>query len=392
VSLLLGAALLAAYPAELLAVATAIAAATFALLAVVAITHSVSADDERVYDVGDSIRMVNDWLAERPKSLEDREALYSRLLYEGPRARAKIGRFLTLMVLASVISATGVLADSTAVVIGAMLIAPLMGPLMAAAMSLIMGWPRRLNTAVLVAVGGVALAIGISFLLGLGAPALVDVELNHQIASRSTPSVLDLITAVAAGAAGAYGLSRPDVSDSLPGVAIAIALVPPLSVVGISYSAGEWAVGNGALLLFALNTVSILIVGGLTFVLTGVTPISRVADNQRRVRTAAAGVATLALIVVGALLLDAERATTTAFEQRAAEQAVDEWIEEAPDHELEDIGREGDRVTAVVIGPGTEAPSATELAAGLSDALGREMTAEVRLLVQETETATGRSG
>lgn len=392
VLLLVIAGILAVYPVELLALATTLAAGAFALLAVVAIASSVSADDDRVYDVDDSSRMVIDWLLDRPKTLEDRELLYAKLLYEGPRARAKIGRFFTLMALASVISATGVLSDSTAVVIGAMLVAPLMNPLMSAAMCLIMGWPRRLGTSALIAGGGILVAIGIGFILGLAAPTLIDVESNGQIVSRTTPSVLDLMTAVAAGAAGAYGLSRPDVSDSLPGVAIAISLVPPLSVVGISYAAGEWEAGNGALLLFSVNVVSILIVGGITFILTGVTPISRVAENQRRVRTAGAGVAVLAVLVAGALLLNAEEATTTAVEQRAAENALDEWAADAPDHDIQEFRRDGDTVTAVVIGPSSGGPSATDLADRLSQALGRDITAEVQLVVQESETATGRSG
>lgn len=203
--ILTGAGLLAVYPAGLLAIATTAAAAGFAFLAVVAIAKSVSADDARVYDVGDSLRMVSEWLLERPKSLDDREALYAKLLYEGPTERAKIARFVTLMVLASVISATGVLADSTAVVIGAMLVAPLMTPLMAAAMCLIMGWPERLWTSTLIAIGGIALAIAIGLILGLATPTLIDFDANGQIASRTLPTTLNLITAVAAGAAGPTG-------------------------------------------------------------------------------------------------------------------------------------------------------------------------------------------
>ena len=135
-------------------------------------------------------------------------------------------------------------------------------------------------------------------------PASVDIATNSQIVSRSLPTVLDLVIAVAAGAAGAYALSRPDVSDALPGVAVAISLVPPLSVVGITWSQGAWDESFGALLLFATNMCAILVVGGVTFILTGVTPVRRVAENQRRIRASLAGLAALATIVVGALLLN----------------------------------------------------------------------------------------
>jgi uncharacterized hydrophobic protein (TIGR00271 family) len=204
-----------------------------------------------------------------------------------------VARFVTLMTFAAVIATMGVLNDSTAVVIGAMLIAPLMTPLMGIAISVVMGWPSRLTRSALIALAGVVLTIAISYLLTRMAPATFDPTTNGQIVSRSTPTVVDLITATAAGAAGAYGLSRPDVSDALPGVAIAISLVPPLSVIGIAYAEEEWAAGNGALLLFTTNALAIVIMGGVTFVLTGVTPLRQVAENQQRVRTATASVVAL---------------------------------------------------------------------------------------------------
>ncbi len=229
------------------------------------------------------------WLLERPKTLEDRQALYRKIIFDGSQTGKRIVRFFTLMTFASVIASMGVITDSTAVVIGAMLIAPLMTPLMGMALSLVMGWPRRLARSALVAFGGIAVAIGIGLVLGLTVPTVIDVSTNSQILSRATPTVLDLITAVAAGAAGAYGLSRPDVSDSLPGVAIAISLVPPLTAVGISFSQGEWDAGNGALLLFGTNMLAILTVGALTFVFTGVAPVERLAENQQRVCSAGPG-------------------------------------------------------------------------------------------------------
>jgi len=171
-----------------------------------------------------------------------------------------------------------------------------MTPLMGMAISLVMGWPNRLTRSAVVAAAGILLAISIGLLLGWIAPTVIDTTTNGQILARSTPTILDMITAVAAGAAGAYGLSRPDVSDSLPGVAIAISLVPPLSVVGIAYSQSDWEAGSGALLLFATNMVAILIVGGITFVFTGVTPLARITENQHRVRTAVVMTCTVAVL------------------------------------------------------------------------------------------------
>jgi uncharacterized hydrophobic protein (TIGR00271 family) len=289
---------------------------------------------------------------------------------------------------ASVIASMGVVTDSTAVVIGAMLIAPLMTPLMGMAISLVMGWPKRLKRSALVASAGIVFAIGIGALIGLIVPAVIDTTTNSQIISRSSPTILDLIIALAAGAAGAYGLSRPDVSDSLPGVAIAIALVPPLSVVGIAYSQGDWMAGNGALLLFLTNMLAILIMGGLTFVLTGVAPLRRAAQNQHRVRTSIGAVAALAAVVLGALLLNGAQIAEDIFEQSSTEDAINQWLDDYPRHSLFRVDLDGDTVTATIVGPTTGAPTAQSLATQLQQDLGGAVTADLRLIVEERDTAT----
>ncbi|MCP4225556.1 MAG: DUF389 domain-containing protein, partial [Actinomycetia bacterium] len=273
VSMLGAGGLLLAFPAELFAASTILFALAWMASAVLVLVISITSHSEEPSGFVDSAHLVGAWLIDRPKSVEDRQALYDRILYEGPMTTQRLVRFFTLMSFASIIASMGVIADSTAVVIGAMLIAPLMTPLMGMAISLVMGWPRRLTRSTLVAGAGIILSIGLGVVWGLATPTVIDTTTNSQIVARSSPTVLDLIIALAAGAAGAYALSRPDVSDSLPGVAISIALVPPLSVVGISYAQGDWSSGHGALLLFATNMLAILVMGGLTFVATGVTPV-----------------------------------------------------------------------------------------------------------------------
>lgn len=289
------------------------------------------------------------------------------------------------MTFAAVIATMGVLNDSTAVVIGAMLIAPLMTPLMGIAISVVMGWPNRLTRSALIALAGVVLTIAISYLLTRIAPATFDPTTNGQIVSRSTPTVVDLITATAAGAAGAYGLSRPDVSDALPGVAIAISLVPPLSVIGIAYAEEEWAAGNGALLLFTTNALAIVIMGGVTFVLTGVTPLRQVAENQQRVRTATASVVALAGIVITGLVLNGAEITANAFETGTVRRVAQGWADEAAAFDLVETRVDGQRVTVVLVGPPRGAPSAVELHESLEDELGRDVVTDVRIVLQERQ-------
>ncbi len=375
---------------SLLAIATSTLAIGAAVIATVAIARSLDTRTDGVASVDQSQRLLTGWLRERPKDADDRRALYAKLLFEGPTLRRRLARFAILMAFASVIASMGVITDSTAVVIGAMLIAPLMTPLMATSMSLIMGWPRRLRTSALIALLGIGLAILIGLFLGAIVPAVIDTETNSQILARSSPTTLDLITALAAGAAGAYGLSRPDVSDSLPGVAIAISLVPPLTVVGIAYSQGDVTAGNGALLLFATNALAILVMGGVTFVMTGVTPIDRVAENQRRLRTWFASLATLGAAVVGALFINGATIARNTFEFGDVERVSEDWVEQYADVDLVEVRFDGDVVTAIVVGPPRQDLAAQDLADALADELGRTITADVRHLIQDRTTA--RSG
>jgi uncharacterized hydrophobic protein (TIGR00271 family) len=379
-----------AFPAQTLAAATLAAAVGWiivATIAIFAIIEGTDGNDDGADRAIIDIALV--WLADRHKSALTRQELYDKILFDGPDQRRRITRFFTLMTFASIISAMGVVTDSTAVLIGAMLIAPLMTPLMAIAISLVMGWPNRLGMAVLIATAGILLAIGIGIVLGLVVPVAISPGTNSQIIARSTPTPVDLITALTAGAAGAYGLSRPDVSDSLPGVAIAISLVPPLSVVGIAYSQADWASGNGALLLFLTNMVAILTMGGITFVLTGVTPLSVVYEGQRRVRTALTSVGLLALIVVGGLLLNGAQVASDSLDQTRTLKAVTSWLEEAPLHQLVETSVDGDVVNIVVIGPVAGLADVDVLAAELSESFGRDIVADVRIVVEERMTSGG---
>ncbi|MEZ5342072.1 MAG: DUF389 domain-containing protein [Acidimicrobiales bacterium] len=214
---------------------------------------------------------VTGWLARSQQiSDEHRLDIFREVYLDGRNARQRVFRFALLMIFASVLATAGVLADSTAVVIGAMLIAPLITPMMGMALGLALGWPSRLRRATALVAGGIAIAISTGWLIPAVLPVAVATQTNSEILSRTSPNLLDLLVAVAAGAAGAYALARPDVASSLPGVAVAIALVPPLAVVGITLGQHEWRQATGAGLLFSTNLVAILVTGGLVFVLTGV--------------------------------------------------------------------------------------------------------------------------
>lgn len=191
------------------------------------------------------------------------------LFFEPPEQRLRISRFVMLLFFASVIAAGGLLGDSIATVIGAMIVAPLMTPIMGMVVSIILGNRRRLWRSFLFVFFGALLAIAIGFLVAQAMPQSWDPRDSAQIMARTAPRLLDIMVALASGGAGAYALSRSDIADALPGVAISISLVPPLVTVGILLSAQEPGLAVGAFQLFLTNFAAILLAGTVTFIATG---------------------------------------------------------------------------------------------------------------------------
>jgi uncharacterized hydrophobic protein (TIGR00271 family) len=206
--------------------------------------------------------------------------------------------YFTMMALSTIIASLGLLLSSPAVVIGAMLVAPLMSPIVATGMAIVLGDPRFLRLAVGAVARGAMLAVIVSFLVGL---MRMNTSLTAEIMARTQPNLLDLGVALFSGVAGAYALCRRDVSASLPGVAIAAALVPPLSSVGISLAAGFPQEALGALLLFMTNFVAMSSASVLTFLLLGFRPTA--AKKSRQAVQAQSMRLTVILLVTVALLL-----------------------------------------------------------------------------------------
>jgi uncharacterized hydrophobic protein (TIGR00271 family) len=179
-------------------------------------------------------------------SIEDRSEVYKQVRRA---ARPKID-FFVMIALATGIAALGLLLDSPAVIIGAMLVAPLMAAIIGIGLGMIQADAKLLRLAASATLRGMLLAIGMGLLAGLILPGE---GLTREILSRTSPTLFDLGVALVSGLAGAYALCRKDVSSALPGVAIAAALVPPLATVGIGLSRFHLEIAEGALVLFLTN-------------------------------------------------------------------------------------------------------------------------------------------
>jgi uncharacterized hydrophobic protein (TIGR00271 family) len=226
------------------------------------------------------------------------QAFEAKLFVEGAQTNRRLLNFFALLFMASVIATYGVLSDSTATVIGAMIVAPLMEPIMALTAAVVMGSPRRVWRSLALAIAGILSVILFSILLTWIVPDFtISFTKNGELASRISPGLYALLTALGAGAAGAFIISRAEIADSMGGVAIAISLVPPLCVVGIAISQGNWGAAGGALLLFLTNFLAILLAGGLIFLLVGLGKLgSEEAHSQLRRRS-------FTLIIIGTLIV-----------------------------------------------------------------------------------------
>ncbi len=185
--------------------------------------------------------------------------------------------FFLLVILSCVIATLGLLTDSAAVIIGAMLVAPLMSPIIGLGLASITGDGQLLRDAATALLRGAALAVLIAFLLTLGNTYLPFIplrigELPAEVIARTKPSPIDLGVALAGGLAAAFALAMPNISAALPGVAIATALMPPLCTIGIGLAIQRWDVAGGATLLFITNGITIAFAATLVFFALGFAP------------------------------------------------------------------------------------------------------------------------
>ena len=179
------------------------------------------------------------------------------------------------------IATLGLISNSTAVVIGAMIVAPLMDPILSLAFGLTIADNRLVKRSAITVLIGIATVVGTAWILAslFGAS-----EVNREMTARTAPNLIDLVIAVAAAVAGAFTITRDRLSNSIAGVAIAVALVPPLCVSGIGLSLGTELVAvfgrgtvtgltnqvaEGSFLLFLANLIGITLASLVVFMVQG---------------------------------------------------------------------------------------------------------------------------
>lgn len=180
--------------------------------------------------------------------------------------------YVLLMVLSSLLATLGLFLNSPSVVIGAMVLAPLMAPIISASMGMLRSDVDLSKKSFLTLFTGMMIALSLSALMAYLLPFQ---DITNEIEGRLHPSTLDLLVAVLSGVAGAFANVKENIAKSLPGVAIAVALVPPLCVAGIGIGWLNYDVFYGAMLLFLTNLTGIIMAAGVSFMILGFAPFSR---------------------------------------------------------------------------------------------------------------------
>lgn len=189
-----------------------------------------------------------------------------QVLRDNARPKAS---FLVLMVLSTILATFGLFSNSTPVVIGAMILAPLMSPIISLSMATLRQDRQLIIDSVYTILAGLGFAFLCAVIITLVTPLNAP---NREIMSRTTPNLLDLGIAVFSGVAGAYAHAREEVAKTLAGVAIAVALVPPLAVAGIGLGWWNGEIFFGAGLLLLTNLGGMVLAGALTFLFLGFSP------------------------------------------------------------------------------------------------------------------------
>ncbi|WP_019672639.1 DUF389 domain-containing protein [Psychrobacter lutiphocae] len=287
--------------------------------------------------------------------------------YQGIRvdieANALPSRMYFIMnALSAIIASYGLVINSAAVVIGAMLVAMMLGPISGVALAIIDYRIPFLRKSLMTVLAGGAMVVFIGFIVGF---THQDTTLSHEILSRTQPTSMDLMIALAGGTAGAYAMISPHLSVAVVGVAVATALVPPLAASGILFAHGEGALGLGALLLAITNIIAIQFTNALVLWFTG---FRRLMEDDYKTSPVIAffrrnAVPLLLLTVIGGYLSYNLHSITKkqTFENEVAEQIKQYFADKGNTLSTTQFVTRSDHQTVRAVIQGETQPSATDV-------------------------------
>jgi uncharacterized hydrophobic protein (TIGR00341 family) len=242
------------------------------------------------------------------KNENENERISRQELYGTIENNARVTKvYLALMVFSSIVAAIGLLGNNPVVIIGAMVIAPLLGPIMALSLAITIADRPLARNAFMASVFGLALTVGISALLGYFFSAD---PTNTEITSRAEVNLVDIALALASGGAGALALTT-GLSGALIGVAISASLVPPLVIFGLMLGSGDIYTALSAMLLFLVNLICINLAGTAVFISQGIKPSTWWEAKRARRETSIAILVWMVLLIILALIIQISQGEIT---------------------------------------------------------------------------------
>ncbi|KAA0918398.1 TIGR00341 family protein [Dietzia sp. ANT_WB102] len=261
---------------------------------------------------------------------------------------AKRSAFWVMLALSGVIAVSGVIADSTATVIGAMIIAPLSTPILGIGLGIVAGRGGIIGRSLLYVVLSVGIVVALGVIIAQLLPNPTNVLSNSQVTGRTSPTLVDLMAALATGFAGAIAMTRRDVGDVLPGVAIAISLVPPLGVVGVCLGSGAEWLAFGALVLFLSNVLALVFACTVVLMLSGYARDAIDTPRSARRGRAYISIAVGFVVVIIPMVLNSLSSLWAGQVQNAAEQ----WLSNTDSAQVQKVTVRSEAVVVDILSPG----------------------------------------
>lgn len=290
------------------------------------------------------------------------------------------GRYIFMAAMSAGIAVLGLIQSSPAVVIGAMLLSPLMGPIMSAGFAIAIGdihWLKKSGWCLLY---GIIAGVTLSALITLASPIQT---VTAEIASRTRPTLLDLFVAIFSALAGSYAMIKGR-QGTIVGVAIATALMPPLSVVGFGLATWNWTVFGGALMLFTTNLFTIALTTAVMARFYGF----RTNLSKKQSQMQVIGIVVAFVVLAIPLTYSLRQIAWEANAQRAANRAIEREFDPRARISAVEVNFDAEpiNVTATVLTPDFRDQADARAAAALADVLGREV------LVNTEQFRVGASG
>lgn len=275
------------------------------------------------------------------------DELSERLDLASGNVSAKRSAFWLMLVLSGVIAVAGVIADSTATVIGAMIIAPLSTPILGIGLGIVTGRAGAIGRNLVYVLISVGAVVAIGVIIAQVLPNPTNVLSNSQVTGRTSPTLMDLLAALATGFAGAVAITRRDVGDVLPGVAIAISLVPPLGVIGVCLGSGAEWLALGALVLFLSNVLALVFACTVVLMFAGYARDAIETSHSARRGRAYTSLAVGFVIVIIPMVLNSLSSLWAGQVQDAAEQ----WLGPTQSAQVQKVTVRSEAVVIDILSP-----------------------------------------